>query len=88
MQFEQVSLEYLLIPSYSYNVKTLYDIDYVQRILQNCLYFDQQVLESVQQGIKKGDFIASTFLTPLTNIGKLVDDFLANAAPYVNLMPD
>ena len=47
MQFEQVSLEDLLIPSYSYNVKTLYDIYCVQRILQHCLYFGKQAPESV-----------------------------------------
>lgn len=87
MQFEQVSLEDLLIPSYSYNVETLYDIDCVQRILQHCLYFDQQAPESVQQGIEEGAFIASPSLTPLTKIGKLVDAFLAEVAPDVNLKP-
>lgn len=88
MQFEQVSLDDLLIPSYSYNVETLYDIDCVQRILQHCLYFDQQAPESVQQGIEEGAFIASPSLTPLTKIGKLVDAFLAEVAPDTNLKAD
>ena len=87
MQFEQVSLEDILIPSYSYNVETLYDIDCIQWILQHCLYFDQQALESVQQGIEEGALIASHSLTPLTKIGKLVDAFLAKVAPDVNLKP-
>lgn len=88
MQFEQVTLDDLLIPSYSYNVETLYDIDCVQRILQHCLYFDQQAPESVQQGIEEGAFIASPSLTPLTKIGKLVDAFLAEVAPDTNLKAD
>lgn len=88
MQFEQVSLDDLLIPSYSYNVETLYDIDCVQRILQHCLYFDQQAPEAVQQGIEEGAFIASPSLTPLTKIGKLVDAFLAEVAPDTNLKAD
>eukprot|EP01018_Ginkgo_biloba_P019996 Gb_16497 [translate_table: standard] len=85
MQLEQASLDDLLIPSYSYTVETLYDIECVQRILQHCLFFDQQVPESIQQGFEEGAFIGSPSLTPLTKVGKLLDAFLAEVAPDVNL---
>ena len=68
MQFEQVYLEELLIPIYSYNIKTLYDIDCVQRILQHCLYFDQQALESIQQGIEEGDLLAKMIYNQIGHV--------------------
>ncbi|XP_057858322.1 BTB/POZ domain-containing protein At1g30440 isoform X1 [Cryptomeria japonica] len=88
MQLEHVTLDDLLIPSYSYNVETLYDIECVQRIVQHCIFFDQQAPESVHQGFEEGAFIGSPSLTPLTKVGKLVDAFLAEVAPDVNLKPD
>lgn len=88
MQLEQVSLDDLLIPSYSYSVETLYDIECTQRILQHYLSFEQQAPESFHHGFEEGAFIGSPSLTPLTKVGKLVDSFLAEVAPDVNLKPD
>eukprot|EP01018_Ginkgo_biloba_P002811 Gb_37723 [translate_table: standard] len=90
-QLEQATLDDLLMPSYSYTVETLYDIDCVQRILQHFLAgVDQQGAESVlanPQGFEEGGFMGSPSLTPIMMVSKLIDGYLAEVAPDGNLKP-
>lgn len=89
LQLEHATLDDLLIPSYSYTVETLYDIDCVQRILQHFLD-GQQGAESTlvnPHGFEEGGFMGSPSLTPIMVVGKLVDGYLAEVAPDGNLKP-
>ncbi|KAM0058042.1 putative BTB/POZ domain, NPH3 domain, NPH3/RPT2-like family protein [Helianthus debilis subsp. tardiflorus] len=77
-QFEQATLDDLLMPSYSYLSETLYDVDCVQRILsQFQLQIHSQSLNSVDD-------------TPaaLTLVGKLIDGYLSEIALDANLKPE
>lgn len=89
LQLEHATLDDLLIPSYSYTVETLYDIDCVQRILQHFLA-GQQGAESTlvnPHGFEEGAFMGSPSMTPIMMVGKLVDGYLAEVAPDGNLKP-
>lgn len=89
LQLDQAALEDLLVPNLGYNVETLYDIDCFQRILDHfmameqastaaspCIVEESQVLEGGQ---------SLTSLTSLTMVANLVDAYLAEVAPDVNL---
>ncbi|KAF8395236.1 hypothetical protein HHK36_019178 [Tetracentron sinense] len=88
-QFDQAALEDLLIPNMGYTVETLYDIDCVQRILDHFMSVDQTAVPSsspciVDEGqLQLVDGTHS--LTPMTMVANLVDGYLAEVAPDVNL---
>lgn len=86
-QLDQASLEDLLIPNMGYSVETLYDIDCVQRILDNFMLADHESVDSTSNSIVyEGQLIgASHALTPMTMVANLVDGYLAEVAPDVNL---
>lgn len=71
-QLEQASLDDLLIPSYSYLIETLYDVDCVQRILRSFL----ENLETDGPGADG-----------LMIVGKLIDGYLSEIASDANLKP-
>ncbi|KAG2723504.1 hypothetical protein I3760_02G172800 [Carya illinoinensis] len=86
-QLDQAALEDLLIPNMGYSVETLYDIDCVQRILDHFILVDHGSLDSnsncmVYEGQLMG---GSNSLTPMTMVANLVDGYLAEVAPDVNL---
>ncbi|KAH9301495.1 hypothetical protein KI387_013078, partial [Taxus chinensis] len=88
-QLDQATLDDLLMPSYSYTVETLYDIDCVQRILQHFLSNQQDAESAVAHphGYEDGSFMGSPLLTPMLMVGKLIDGYLAEVAPDGNLKP-
>ncbi|KAJ4845563.1 hypothetical protein Tsubulata_048253, partial [Turnera subulata] len=85
-QLDQAALEDLLIPSTGYSVETLYDIDCVQRILDHFMLVDSDHFAS--NYIEEEQLMESSHsLTPVTMVANLMDSYLAEVAPDVNLKP-
>ncbi|KAK3008362.1 hypothetical protein RJ639_014890 [Escallonia herrerae] len=85
-QLDQAALEDLLIPNMGYSVESLYDIDCFQRILDHFMLVDQAAAASsspciVEEGLMEG----AHSLTSITMVANLVDAYLADVAPDVNL---
>ncbi|KAG0467816.1 hypothetical protein HPP92_017144 [Vanilla planifolia] len=92
MQLDQATLEDLLMPTFSYSMETLYDVDCVQRILEHFLALDQAAAAAAAAAAGASTvladdehFIGSPSLTPITAVAKLIDGYLAEVAPDVNL---
>lgn len=89
MQLDQAALEDLVMPSFSDTMETLYDVDCVQRILDHFLAMDQIMAGgagSPCSSVDDGHLIGSPqSLTPMTAVAKLIDGYLAEVAPDVNL---
>ncbi|WCJ19313.1 Phototropic-responsive NPH3 family protein [Euphorbia peplus] len=86
-QLDQAALEDILIPNIGYTVENLYDIDCVQRILD---YFLLQCHDNPtamsNQIVSEGQITeSSNSLTPITMVANLMDNYLAEVAPDVNL---
>ncbi|CAN0926902.1 BTB/POZ domain-containing protein At5g03250 [Linum grandiflorum] len=79
-QLDQASLQDLLIPNMGYSVETLYDVDCVQRIVD---YFLSNWTSPPYSAIEEAESHES--LTSMTVVASLVDGFLSEAAPDVNL---
>ncbi|KAJ7549048.1 hypothetical protein O6H91_07G038000 [Diphasiastrum complanatum] len=88
-QLERATLDDLLIPNYSDSVETLYDIETVQRILDHFLILNErsQSLSSTQS-LEEAPAMGSPSLTPLMRVATLMDGYLAEVAPDVNLKPE
>lgn len=85
-QLDQAVLEDLLIPNLGYSVETLYDIDCVQRILDHFMVVDRDVTDSTNSIADEPQLmVASHSLTRMTMVANLVDGYLAEVAPDVNL---
>ncbi|KAJ4837830.1 hypothetical protein Tsubulata_001631 [Turnera subulata] len=85
MQLDQATLEDLLMPNFSYSMETLYNVDCVQRILDHFLAMDQITGGGSPCSVDDGQLIGSPSLTPITMVAKLIDGYLAEVAPDVNL---
>ncbi|KAL3643739.1 hypothetical protein CASFOL_014554 [Castilleja foliolosa] len=83
MQLDQATLEDLLMPNFSYSMETLYDVDCVQRVLEHFLNMDQVAGDGSPGSVDDGQLMGS--LTPITMVAKLIDGYLAEVAPDVNL---
>ncbi|KAK6150134.1 hypothetical protein DH2020_017659 [Rehmannia glutinosa] len=66
-------------------METLYDVDCVQRILEHFLTMDQVVGDASPGSVDDGQLMGSPSLTPITMVAKLIDGYLAEVAPDVNL---
>ena len=86
-QLDQAALEDLLIPNMGYSLETLYDIDCIQRILDHFVLVDHEALDSSSNYIvDEGQLMGGSHpLTPMTMVANLVDGYLAEVAPDVNL---
>lgn len=86
-QLDQASLDDLLIPNMGYSVETLYDIDCFQRILDYFMSIDQIPSAAYSPCIVEENQLAesSHSLTAITMVANLVDAYLADVAPDVNL---
>lgn len=86
MQLDQASLEDLLMPNFSHSMETLYDVDCVQRILDHFLAMDQVAAGDASPcSVDDGQLMGSPSLTPITMVAKLIDGYLAEVAPDINL---
>ena len=70
-------------------METLYDIDYVQRILQHILAGQQGVESTLvnPNGFEEGGFMGSPSMTRIMMVGKLVYGYLAGVTLDGNLKP-
>lgn len=85
-QLDQAVLIDLLIPNMGYSVETLYDIDCIQRILDHFMSVNQPYPSSSPCIIDEGQLMSGTDpLTPITMVASLMDGYLAEVAPDVNL---
>lgn len=84
MQLDQATLEDLLLPNFSYTMETLYNVECVHRILDHFLAMDQA---NGGESPCLDDVMASPSLTPITSVAKLIDGYLAEIAPDINLKP-
>lgn len=85
MQLDQATLEDLLMPNFSYSMETLYNVECVQRILEHFLAMDQATGGASPCSIDDGQLMGSPSLTPITMVAKLIDGYLAEVAPDINL---
>ncbi|XP_057779140.1 BTB/POZ domain-containing protein At5g03250 [Salvia miltiorrhiza] len=87
LQLDQSALEDLLIPNIGYSVETLYDIDCFQRILDHFMSIEQASAAVSPCIIMEESQIAdgTNSLTSLTMVANLVDAYLAEVAPDINL---
>ncbi|CAN1274748.1 BTB/POZ domain-containing protein At5g03250 [Linum perenne] len=78
-QLDQATLQDLLIPNMGYSVETIYDVDCIQRIVD---YFLSNLnsTSSPPYTIVEGPFMGE-----MTVVASLVDGFLSEVAPDVNL---
>lgn len=86
-QLDQAALEDLLIPNMGYSTETLYDVDCVQRILDHFMLVDRDAMDFTSNYIvEEGQLMrGSHSLTPMTMVANLIDGYLAEVAPDVNL---
>ncbi|PIN08524.1 hypothetical protein CDL12_18897 [Handroanthus impetiginosus] len=86
-QLDQAVLEDLLILNAGYYTETFYAIECVERMFNNFSFVDHDSagsnLNSVEGDDQSGG--SSHSVTPTTIVGNLLDDYLAEVAPYVNL---
>ncbi|CAH1448731.1 unnamed protein product [Lactuca virosa] len=86
LQLDQATLEDLLMPNFSYSMETLYNIDCVQRMLEYFMAMDQATGGASPCSIEDDEqLLGSPSLTPVTMVAKLIDGYLAEVAPDVNL---
>ncbi|CAN1274750.1 BTB/POZ domain-containing protein At5g03250, partial [Linum perenne] len=85
-QLDQATLQDLLIPNMGYSVETIYDVDCIQRIVD---YFLSNLnsTSSPPYTIVEGPFMgeSESLITSMTVVASLVDGFLSEVAPDVNL---
>lgn len=91
-QLQQAALEDVLIPSYSGTAETLYDVDCVQRIVRYFLAEEELGGEaSSSAAIEEEEAVAVAAARPsavvMVQVGKLVDNYLAEVASDANLKP-
>lgn len=78
LQLEQAVLDDLLIPSFSFNNNTIYDVDTVHRILTN-------YLDSTVYGSRFYDDYVSSPPNGMEHVGKLMESYFAEIASDQNL---
>ncbi|KAI3800707.1 hypothetical protein L1987_28801 [Smallanthus sonchifolius] len=85
MQLDQATLEDLLMPTFSYSMETLYNIECVLRMVEHFMAIDQATGGASPCSIEDERLLGSPSLTPVTMVSKLIDGYLAEVAPDVNL---
>ncbi|KAH7673568.1 NPH3 domain-containing protein [Dioscorea alata] len=82
-QLEKATLDDLLIPSYSYLVDTLYDVECVERIVRH--FVERHVERSTVEDDRAGIESPAGNDTAVMTVGRLVDGYLAEIASDANL---
>ncbi|KAH0861681.1 hypothetical protein HID58_089942 [Brassica napus] len=85
-QLDQAALVDLLIPNMGYS-ETLYDVECVLRMIEQFVSSTEQAGIVPSPSITEGDLVkdGDDLLTPTTLVATLVDGYLAEVAPDVNL---
>ncbi|KAF9674884.1 hypothetical protein SADUNF_Sadunf10G0173600 [Salix dunnii] len=84
-ELDKASLQDLLIPNTGYSVETLYDIDCVQRILDYFMLVDHDDPTSNYIVDEEQMMEGSHLLKPIAKVANLIDSYLAEVSPDVNL---
>ncbi|CAI0375874.1 unnamed protein product [Linum tenue] len=80
-QLDEAALQDLLIPNMGYSVsETLYDVDCIQRIVDYFLITSQEAIEEGAEFM-----VEREALTSMTIVASLIDGFLSEIAPDVNM---
>ncbi|KAL8248297.1 hypothetical protein R6Q59_005165 [Mikania micrantha] len=85
LQLDQATLEDLLMPNFSNTMETLYNIECVQRMVEHFMAIDQATGGASPCSIEDERLLGSPSLTPVTMVAKLIDGYLAEVAPDINL---
>ncbi|KAJ8506650.1 hypothetical protein OPV22_007536 [Ensete ventricosum] len=88
MQLDQADLEDLLFPTFEFSMEALYNVDCVQRMLDHFIATDQATGTagaSSPGSVNDEQLIGSPSLMPITAVSKLIDGYLAEVAPDINL---
>ncbi|XP_073153188.1 BTB/POZ domain-containing protein At5g03250-like [Henckelia pumila] len=87
LQLDQAKLEDILIPNMGYSTETMYDMDCFSRILGHFMSMEQQASASASPCIVEESQITdgTHSLASITMVANLVDAYLADVAPDVNL---
>uniref|UniRef100_A0A1D1Y7S6 BTB/POZ domain-containing protein At3g44820 n=1 Tax=Anthurium amnicola TaxID=1678845 RepID=A0A1D1Y7S6_9ARAE len=85
MQLELATLEGLMIPSFS-DSDNLYDTDCIERIIEHFVSSEASNVTAFSPLSFDPSMTPSS--SPLTRVSKLVDSYLAEVAPDVNLKPE
>ncbi|XP_004506596.1 BTB/POZ domain-containing protein At5g48800 [Cicer arietinum] len=84
-QLDQSTLDDILIPSFKHGGDTLFDVDTVHRLLVNFCQQDDSDDDLEDGSLFESDSPRSPSQTSLVKVSKLVDNYLAEIAPDVNL---
>lgn len=86
---EEATLEDLLIPNTGYSAETLYDVDNVQRMLEQFMMTTPPAFVVLPETNDEGQLVdaPSAELMPVSLVGKLVDGCLAEVGTDANLKP-
>jgi hypothetical protein len=88
-QLEEAALEDLLIPNTGYSAETLYDVDSVQRMLEQFMMTTPPAFAVLPETTDEGQLVDAPpgELMPVSSVGKLVDGYLAEVGTDANLKP-
>lgn len=86
-QLEQATLEDVLIPSFSGAAETLYDVDCVERIVRHFLSDEDEASSSAAAITEEEATASRPSALAMVQVGKLVDNYLAEVASDANLKP-
>ena len=86
-QLEEAALEDLLIPNTGYAVETLYDVDCVQRMLEQFVAANTSAFAASPEITDEAQLVdgPSGELMPISTVAKLVDGYLAEVATDTNV---
>ncbi|XP_020229704.1 BTB/POZ domain-containing protein At5g03250 [Cajanus cajan] len=86
-QLDEADVEDLLIPNIGYSMETLHDIDCVQRMLDHFMIVEHDVADSASNDIDEERRIVggSQPHSPMAKVANLIDCYLAEVAPDVNV---
>ncbi|XP_058776111.1 BTB/POZ domain-containing protein At5g03250-like [Vicia villosa] len=88
-QLDEADLEDLLIPNIGYSMETIHDIDCVQRMLDHFMIVDHDDVDSASNNdiVEEERRVVANCqrLNPMTKVADLMDSYLAEVAPDVNL---
>jgi hypothetical protein len=88
-QLEEAALEDLLIPNTGYSAETLYDVDSVQRMLEQFMVTTPPAFAASPETTDEGQLVDAppAELRPVCSVAKLVDGYLAEVGTDANLKP-
>ncbi|XP_068490721.1 BTB/POZ domain-containing protein At5g03250-like isoform X1 [Phaseolus vulgaris] len=86
-QLDEADLEDLLIPNIGYSMETVHDVDCVQRMLDHFMIVEHDLIDITSNDTEEERRIvgSSQPLSPMAKVANLIDSYLAEVAPDVNV---